>query len=166
MSLAKTLAAYGQVAQRQGLRPMDLSGLRLDSRHLDTPEAAWTAFADYQPIEGWLQFQSKTLAFVAGELPEPQPDWGWLLDAEARDSVGRSMLIRTLSPGQLRLVIAEPQTAGTGELDYLTDEVRHWATGKVLEKAKCRYLRYRRYWRLDDLDGVLPVFAAFQGFAE
>lgn len=166
MRLAKTLAAYEQFSHRQKLRPMEVSGLRLDSRHLDTPEAGWTAFTACHPLEGWLQFQSKTLAFVAGELPEPQTDWGWLLEAEARDSAGRSLLIRTLSPGQLRLVIAEPQTAGTSESDYLTDEVRHWATGKVLEKANCRYLRYRRYWRQDEFDGLLPCFAAFQGFAD
>lgn len=166
MSLAHTLDAYRCFAQQQGLRPMALASLRLEAQPLDTPEAAWAALQARQPLEGWLQFQSKTLVFAEGQLPEPEPDWGWLLDAEACDSAGRSLLIRTLSPGQLRLVIAEPQAAGAGERDYLTDEVRHWATGKVLERAKRRFLRYRRYWRQDDLDGLLPCFAAFQGFAE
>lgn len=165
MSLAQTLDAYERLGQRHGLGKMEPAGLRLETRHLDTPEAAWTELMACRPVEGWLQFQSKTLVFVDGQLPEPESDWGWLLDAEACDGAGCSLSVRTLSPGSLRLVLAERQPVGTGEPDYLTDEVRHWATGKVKVLGKAR-LRYLRYWRRDDLDGVLPVFTAFQGFSE
>lgn len=162
MRLEQTLAAYRRFAKRQGLPEMQLAGLKVETRDLDDPASAWSALKAEYPLEGWLLFQSRVAVFAAHSLPEPEPDWGLLLAAETYDEGGRSLSIRTLTPGRLRLVLAEHQPNGT---DYLADEVKHWATGKVLaEPICCRFLRYRRYWRQDPRDGLLPFFAAFRGF--
>lgn len=168
MPLEQTLDAYRRFAKRQGLPDMYLAGLKVETRDLEDPGSAWSALKAEYPLEGWLLFQSQVVVFAEHSLPEPEPAWGLLLAAETYDEGGRSLSIRTLAPGRLRLVIAEHQPNGT---DYLADEVKHWATGKVLERTGkvlertgCRFLHYRRYWRRDPQDGLVPFFAAFRGF--
>jgi len=165
MQLIDTLETYRRLCNSAtgGLPEMELGSLRLETREMPDPTSAWEALATWQPRQGWLQFQSRTVAFLDAKLPEPESSWGLLLDAEVIDCEARpaALSLRTLSPGTLRLVIAHPLDAGAGEQDYLTDEVRQLAT----KKTGHRFLCYRRYWRWDETAGFLPFFAAFQGFA-
>jgi hypothetical protein len=165
MQLTTTLEAYRRLRTRVvggNLPEMEIAALHLETHQEPTPAAAWEALVNWQPQQGWLQFQSQTVAFVDSRLPEPEANWGLLLDAEALDAQGRSLTLRTVSPGVVQRVIAQPLPAGVGGQDYLTDEVVQLATKKTGHKM----LFYRRYWRQDALDGLLPFFAAFQGFAD
>lgn len=171
MQLTDTLDAYLRLRAKAigGLPAMEIASLRIETRALTDPVAALQELERWKPRQGWLQFQSRTLAFSNGELPEPldpaDRERGLLLDAEviANDDSGPVALsLRSLSPGSLRLVIAHPLAAGAGEQDYLTDEVKQLATKKTGHK----WLRYRRYWRRDQTAGLLPFFAAFQGFVD
>ena len=165
MQLTTTLEAYQRLRTRvigSNLTEMEIAALHLETHHEPTPAAAWEALVSWQPQQGWLQFQSHTVAFDAAKLPEPEANWGLLLDAEAVDAQGRSLTLRTVSPGMVQRVIAQPLPAGGGEQDYLTDQVYQLATKKTGHIKLC----YRRYWRQDEFDGLLPFFVAFQGFAD
>ncbi len=161
MNATELCAAYAEVAQKHGLPPMVPAALQVEIHDLADPEAAWEALAERKPVEGWLLFQSHVAAFLAEVLPEPDPDWGYLLAAEVLDAQGRSIHIRQSGTGGLRLTIATPvEEAADAEDVFLTDRVRHLATNKAPGP-----LCHRRYWRVDSAMGVVPVFAAFQGFA-
>lgn len=164
MTATELCAAYNEVARKHeehGLLPMTCAAVQVETDDFDDPEIAWRALRDCKPMEGWLQFQSQVITFLAGALPEPDPAWGCLLAAEAIDVQSRSIHLRPSAAGGLRLVIAGPADAAADAEDvFLTDQVRHLATDKALGP-----LCYRRYWRIDPAMGVVPVFAVFQGFA-
>ncbi len=162
MSPQDLLTAYAEVALKHRLDPMECAALTIDSRTITDPVTAWDALRLLGPRTGWLQFQSWIVAFAENQLPEVQPDWGYLLAAEAIDEAGRSLHLRQVGAGEFRLVVATPQTVGNaGQEVFLSDRIAHLAT----EKAPGKQLWYRRYWRLDPARGALPYFAAFQGFA-
>lgn len=158
---AKLCAAYAEVARKHALPPMALAALHGETHDFSDLEVAWEALRDRKPAEGWLQFQSHIAVFESGWLPQPDPDWGYLLAAEARNADGRSIHVRQSETGGLRLTIATPLVAaGDAENVFLTDDIRHLATDKAPG-----LLCHRRYWRVESAMGVAPVFAAFQGFA-
>lgn len=158
MSLEPLATAYARIVRAQGLPVMALRALAVKTRTVADPATAWAAFQTEGPVDGWLQFQSRVESFRGGTLPEPQPDWGYLLAAEGVDGVGRSLQVRPGPGGALLLVIANPD--GPGAETLLTDQVEHLAT-----RAGLGSLRYRRYWRQDPEMGPVPAFAAFIGFA-
>jgi hypothetical protein len=163
MSINDTLKAYQRIRPFHKLPQMEVAALNIEVTDELTPALAWEKVQAWQPLEGWLQFQSKTVAFMGGALPEPKKDCGYLLDGEVFEFDGKSSLsVRTLSPGIIRLTIATPLKAGTGKEELLADDVRQLATGKTGHE----YLCYRRYWRHDEQLGFLPFYAAFQGFAK
>ncbi len=164
MNLQQLAAAYHQVASRHHLPPMSVAGLEISTPAPMESATAWAELQAFAPVAGWLQFQSRVVAFNGGALPQPAPDWGTLLDAACHDAAGRSILCRSLGTGLIALVIATPAPGDDPAMTYLVDEVRHLATGKV--PGAC--LRYRRYWRSDPdhpEPGVRPCFAALHGFA-
>jgi len=116
----------------------------------------------HAPQQGWLQFQSHVLAFTAGDLPQPAPDWGVLLAAEAVDPNGCSIHLRQSGSGGWLFTVCTPAREATAETDTdlaLADEVTLMATDKAPGP-----LHYRRYWQLDPETGAAPAFAAFIGF--
>jgi hypothetical protein len=162
MKIEQLCEAYNRIARQNrqyGLQTMECSDLTVTTEDLPTPEAAWTRVQALKPVAGWLQFQSWVKTFKDGQLPDPQPEWGSLLDAELIDAAGHSIRLRTVSPAALRLVIAQPRSPGEESGPYLSDTVRQLGTGKAAGD-----LKYRRYWQLDPDRGAVPVFAAFQGF--
>ena len=162
MSLQPLADAYARVrsAGNFELPAMAPARLAVEPRTIDDAAGGWAALAALGPLAGWLQFQSHICCFAAGTLPEPQSDWGVLLAAEACDTAGRSYQVRQDGDGGLLLVTATPGTAdGPGTRHCLTDEVRHLATARAPGP-----LRYRRYWARDPDMGLVPVFAAFEGF--
>ncbi len=152
--------AYARVAGRHDLPSLTPAGCDIQTRELGDPDSAFSELRRQAPREGWLQFQSQVAAFSAGELPQPAPDWGVLLAAEAVDANGRSTHLRQSGAGNWLLVHCSPKAdaPGTNGL-VLTDEVRLLATDKAPGP-----LLYRRYWRLDPETGATPAFAAFIGF--
>ncbi|MBK1642114.1 hypothetical protein CKO12_09540 [Chromatium okenii] len=159
MSIENTLATYNRIRQIYKLPEMALTAVTFEVKNDLTPELAWQALCEFQPLEGWFQFQSHADAFINNAVPQPKQDWGRLLDAEVFDSENkRSLSLRTLSFGTIRLTIA---TAGTGEKEFLADDVKQLAT----RRTKHEWLCYRRYWRHDEELGFMPFYAAFQGFS-
>jgi hypothetical protein len=164
MKMAALAEAYAHITKRHGGLPAMMPGLlRVQPPQNLAPVSAWDALAASGPVEGWLQFQSRVVCFDQGQMPRPEPDWGLLLAAEAVDGRDRSYLLRQDGSGALLLVVAVPG-AEEGAEELLTDEVYQLATAKAPGKAPCR-LHYRRYWRCDSEMGLVPVFAAFLGFA-
>lgn len=164
MNIPQLASAYQRVASRHHLPAMTVGGLVITSPPPMDTAMAWTELQAFAPLAGWLQFQSKVVAFTGGALPQPAPEWGSLLDAACHDAAGRSIQCRSLGAGQIALVTATPTSGEENGVTYLVDEVRHLATGKVPGAS----LRYRRYWRPDPDNpepGVVPCFVAFQGFA-
>lgn len=161
MNATELCVAYAEVARKHKLPPMTRAALQVETYDFADPETAWRALRERKPIEGWLQFQSQVATFLAGVLPEPDPAWGCLLAAEVIDGNRHSIHARQSETGGLRLVVAKPADVAADANDvFLTDSVCHLATDKALGP-----LCYRRYWRIDPAIGVVPVFAAFQGFA-
>ncbi len=157
MMPTKLAEAYARVATRQGLPAMQTATLAVETRDLADPAAAWDAFRDLAPTEGWVQFQSRVAAFAGRAVPPPEPDWGYLLAAEGVDDAGRSFALRQGPQGTCLLVIATPDAPGAET--FLIDEVTHLGTSTVPGP-----LRYRRYWRAYGAMGPVPVFAALVGF--
>jgi len=159
MTAAELCAAYNKVARKHGLTQMAYAALQVETYDFDGPEAAWDALQKLEPTEGWLQFQSQVMTLPEA-LPEPDPNWGYLLAAEVIDDQGRSIHLRQSATGGMRLVLASPAEAADSKEAFLTDQVQYLATDKA-PGAVC----HRRYWRVDSALGVVPIFAAFQGFA-
>jgi len=160
MNPATLADAYAEVARRHvGLPEMTPGWLAAQPAQSLDPPGAWETLKTLKPVEGWLQFQSCVTCFDQGRMPEPEPQWGFLLAAEAVDAESRSCLIRQDGTGGLLLIVAT-SGASEGAEELLTDEVFQLATGKAPGR-----LHYRRYWCRDPEMGFVPCFAAFLGFA-
>lgn len=160
MNLDQLAAAYARLSDALALPAMSVRQLHREPRPLPDPAAAWQALTALNPRCGWLQFQSAVCCFAAGEVPQPEADWGGLLAAEAVDGQGRSLLVRQDGRGGLLLVVASDGDTDGAE-PMLADEVKLLATGRAPGR-----LHYRRYWQPQGAAGLVPVFAAFIGFAQ
>lgn len=163
MSPERLLAAYAEVAKKHGLPHMELAAVEVNSRDIPDTESAWSEFARFAPVEGWLQFQSHVVAFKAGILPAPEREWGVLLAAEAVNAASGVIQLRPNETGGLRLSISCPSASDDGSMDQsvmLADTVRHLGTEKAYGT-----LRYRRYWKVGSDIGPVPVLGIFQGYA-
>jgi len=176
MTADELLAAYNKVAGKHGLPPMEVATTTAVHRvalaarpSAESGEDAWRFVRDLAPRSGWLQFQSRVVAFADDTLPEPAPDWGCLLAAEAVLRDGRSVTVGPDGRGALLAVVLRPEPlvpeadlAAAGAAPILLDRVRHRATGNVPGDGVAIY--YARYWRADPERGLVPVVAAFTGF--
>lgn len=133
--------------QRGSARPLN------ESRFVDSASAA-KAWSESRAVEGWLQCQSRQLAFRSG-APEIDAEWGALLAAEGVDAQGRS--IRLARNGQSLWVLIWTEHDAQG--DDAWDEVRHLASAQEFGA-----LVYRRYWRADPEVGMRIHAAHFFGF--
>jgi hypothetical protein len=165
MNLTELLRASDQIRRTPALPAMECATATVTRRLTLAPcpdrggdEGAWTFLHGLAPREGWLQFQSRIIAFTGGELPEPMEDWGLLLAAEAALADGGSLVLRPDGRGSLYATLTTPAVgAGT---EFLADHVRHRATGRAPGKA----INYTRYWQADPERGLVPVIAVFEGF--
>jgi hypothetical protein len=177
MNHTELLAAYAEVARKHRLPAMESSTVTVAAHHALTPgpspaggrgeSDAWEWLRELAPREGWLQFQSRVVAFADGALPQPSQDWGMLLAAEAVLADGRSLSLRPDGRGALHGALFTHGPGGTVAeggmtVEALADRVRHRATGRVPGAAKA--LHYARYWHLDPERGSIPFLAAFDGF--
>lgn len=160
MDLHRLHAAYQILAREHTLPPLEIANLSIDVHHHLPPDAAMQQLQALQPVQGWLQFQSHVCGFIKGEIPTPDPAWGYLLNAEAVTALQCSVQIRASSQG-VCMVLANAAHSEQPKAQLLMDHVHHLATGKA---HTFNYLRYKRYWRPDAHAGLLPAFAAFDGF--
>ena len=154
---AQLLTAYQALRRTQAgseLPPMQSAGLQQQHHRHDQPAALWAAFMAHAPVQGWLQFQSHQLVFV-DSLPDPAPEWGALLQAEAVTADGLSLSAHRPPAGGWVLVESRHLEQG----DLLCDTVQH-----LTHDARLGKLSYRRYWQLDPKLGALQTAASFTGF--
>lgn len=164
MTPSQLSTAYDRVAKAHQLPALKPARCQIETQVLSEPSDGFTQLQGQAPQQGWLQFQSRVVAFTAGELPQPAPDWGVLLAAEVVDADGRSIHLRQSGDSGWLLVVCIPDNQTTAEITpanglVLADEVTQLATDQALGS-----LRYRRYWQLDPETGATPAFAAFIGF--
>ena len=139
------LDAFGQATEALGsapgtpTRPMHKGGLSETVDTADTPNAAWSKLSAAEPIQGWLQFQSRQALFD-DRLPEPEDDWGAILAAECVLDDQTSISLHRGPQGRWHLITSRDNDQVPG----LIDDTRHLAA----EKGKA--LHYRRHWTLDD----------------
>lgn len=176
MTVKALLDAYREVARKHDLPPMEGGTTTVVSCATLAPgptsaadSDAWRFVSALAPRQGWMQFQSRVVAFKNGEIPTPAPDWGFLLAAEAVLPDGRATVIGPDGRGTLQAVVlahsavrAETDTV-TNATPAIIDRVRHRATGSIPDAH--RGVNYIRYWRADPERGLVPVVAAFAGFA-
>ncbi|HGG58475.1 MAG TPA: hypothetical protein ENK26_00970, partial [Gammaproteobacteria bacterium] len=117
----ETLNAYQQFRKSAKLPRMSQGAPKQESAlTLTNPDKNWAALQNAKPRQGWLQFQSHQQYFTDGP-PNPEPDWGCLLAAEAITTQGHSLSLRQ-TPGQgWTLATHSHDQHGNG----LCDEVRH-----------------------------------------
>jgi len=156
MNLADMASAHQQlrqILQHNGsawdLDDIITAGLETETRTHDNAAAAWSALLEIAPSSGWLQWQSHQTDFQQ-VLPTPETGWGVLLAAEAVVSENESLKLDYLQ-GCWQLTryrhIDDRQ-------DYLCDSSR-----LLLHGAQNRYLRYRRYWQIDEQQGAIQLAA-------
>ena len=141
--------AWQQIQEKAQLPPMNIGAARLQKQEIiDDLEAVWAAFEQCNPAQGWLQFQSHQMHFM-DSLPEPKTEWGLLLNAEAVDGQGQSLVLRQNGKGGWILSAYRHDEHGDG----LWDEVSHRLHGINGQ------LRYRRYWKKEANRGVVQHLA-------
>jgi len=141
------------VHERSGLAPITTASLTHTTQTFGDPAQVWQAFCEAGPRQGWVQWQSRQEAFEDGP-PEASADAGTVLAAEAVTAIGEGLRLH-LDDGQWTLWCYRHDPQGD---DCLCDEVCH-----LLHGTTDRWLRYRRYWRLDDVQGTVPIAAVLCG---
>ncbi|MBO0613276.1 hypothetical protein [Thiothrix fructosivorans] len=124
---------------------------------MDTVEKVYAALDRFNPVTGWIGYQSGNQHFNNQPL-EIKADYGQLLNAEVTNGNGASLHVRYNGNGGW-VVTEYRYSAGNA---YLADKVRHVAS---FDKDGNTTLQYLRFWQeKDGALGVNPVFACFVGF--
>lgn len=151
------LDAYNRLVdgtKHRQLPKLHRGGCSVEPMHYADSDEVWSALVSSSPRQGWLQFQSKQLAFDR-ELPVWKADWGMLLAAEATTVQGGSIALGLNGSGGWIVTHYRPLPDG----NLLYDEPLQLAHDPELGA-----LRYRRWWRCDPDQGFIQVFACFIGF--
>ncbi len=129
--------------------------LDVKTERLASVDAIYAKLDGFNPVSGWLSYQSGNQHFMNQPL-ELKSDYGVLLNAEMVDANNTALHVRYDSNGQWIVTQYSYREGG----DYLADRVQHFAS---FDKDGKTTLDYLRFWALGDL-GVNPVFACFVGF--
>lgn len=130
--------------------------LNVETKTLTTVEAVYAALDSFNPISGWIGYQSGNQYFVNESLAF-KSDYGVLLNAEMTNGSGVSLHVRYNGSGSW---VVTQYHYGKGE-EYVADTVKHLAS---FDNGNTT-LRYLRFWKVQDGSlGVNPVFACFVGF--
>ena len=130
--------------------------LTVETKTLTTVEAVYAALDSFNPISGWIGYQSGNQYFVNEPLAF-KSDYGVLLNAEMTNGSGVSLHVRYNGNGGW---VVTQYHYGKGE-EYVADTVKHLAS---FDNGNTT-LRYLRFWKVQDGSlGVNPVFACFVGF--
>ncbi len=139
-----------------GLQPLETADLQTNHQDFNDPESAWKAIAEKAPRNGWVLWQSHQTHFENG-LPNPKPEWGVLLAAEAVLSDTESLRLDYIDD-HWRLTTHCHQPDGA---QYLCDR-----THQLLHRENDKHLCYRRYWHIDPIQGAVQLHAVFAGIEE
>ncbi|MEW5892444.1 MAG: hypothetical protein AB1697_04825 [Pseudomonadota bacterium] len=156
LTLRQLLDDYGQVARRHDLPPMRLERLVRRVQTCDSWQEALARLAAFTPASGWLQYQSRVLAFEDGTLPTPGPEAGALLEAEA---ARQDASLHVRRDGMGRWLVIEMRDSETEGEPCLAEDLRLLGAG-----AAPGDLHYIRYWQADAALGMRQVTARFAGF--
>jgi hypothetical protein len=159
MDARTVLALYRRVRNGENHLPeMDEGTFSLATvvRRFDNAETAYTHLTAFQPLQGWICFQSANRAFVDGRVPAMDGETGTLLAAEAAKPNGEALHVRYDGNGGW-LATHYKLTEGA---DLLADTVEQVATGNL------GLARYRRLWRPDTEHGCVPFAVCFVGFQQ
>lgn len=128
------------------------------SERLETADAALERLRRFKPTQGWMSCQSVNLLLDGPDLPETNEQTGSLLSAEACNADGASLHLRYDGADSWCATEYRPTPGGP----YLADIVTQVAYKVPLG----RYLRYRRFWRVDAAQGAQVFAACFIGFGD
>jgi hypothetical protein len=129
--------------------------LDVETERLTALEQVYTKLDRFNPVSGWMGYQSGNQHFMNQPL-ELKSDYGVLLNAEMVNAHNTSLHVRYDGNGQWIVTQYSYREGG----DYLADRVQHIAS---FDKDGKMTLDYLRFWTLEGL-GVNPVFACFVGF--
>lgn len=133
--------------------------LDVDPKIYSTVGAVYDVLDRFNPISGWLDYQSGKQYFINKPLV-PSPDYDMLLNAELVNDNNTSLHVRY--NGNSGWIVTQYHY-GKGD-DYIVDEVKHLAS---FDKSGNTTLQYLRFWKIQDgILGMNPVFACFVGFEE
>lgn len=124
---------------------------------LTTVEAVYNALDSFNPISGWIDYQSGKQHFLNSPL-EIRSDYDMLLNAEVA-SHGAALHVRYNGNGGW---LVTRYDYGEGN-EYIVDKIDHLAS--FAKGSEITTLKYLRFWKEQNgLLGVNPVFACFIGF--
>jgi len=142
--------------QENLLHKLELCGLKQNPDPCSTSEEVEAKVKAFEPIQGWLCFQSEIKYFCKNCKEQTMPYTGILLYGEVVNAAGESLHIREDGQGGWILTIL---TETKGE-QYLV-ETKEFLGEKKLAPEK---LYYRVYWQYDEEQGYHQFAARFIGF--
>jgi hypothetical protein len=143
------------------LPPMEPQTYRLDvsaGPPLPSAEAALARLDELKPLQGWVSFQSANRLIDERGVPDMDDNTGQLLAAEACNADGVSIHIRYDGAGGWLLTQYHSSAGGPYLADIATQVAHKVRLGK--------YLRYRRFWHIDERHGAQVFAACFIGFGD
>lgn len=164
----KTLQHYARLREQLSVKTYGkteylLSGL--ESANLVEPEhitcdhaGVWEKLESFQPVEGWLCFQSAVKPFSDGELPKADEESGWVLAGEMVNSHKESLHIRQHPYDGWVVTTFKEQPGG----DYLVQSFVFLST----DEKNLGKLKYRVFWEYHPEYGYQRRFSRFTGFVQ
>ena len=137
----------------KGQENLQFCGLEREPEPCFTPEKVEAQVNAFEPIQGWLCFQSKIEHFCKGQT---MPYTGILLYGEVVNAAGKSLHIREDGQGGWILT-----TFTETEGDKYLVETKEFLGEKKLAPDK---LCYRVYWQCHEKHGYHQFAARFIGF--
>lgn len=154
MNLQQAMDDYNRLASQLELPQLAKCRLASSSRLVREPAALWDALRAFAPEAGWLQTTGAVIAVRGAD--DLRDDAGLPLAAElARGPSG--LLLRRRRDGWWLLQLDEREHEGEA---VAADEVCLLATHGADK------LVYRRYWRLDEEQGLMPFATRFARFQD
>lgn len=141
--------------QNNLLDRLQICGLEQESDSYDNPNDVETKVKAFEPVEGWLCFQSEVKSFCQGET---MPYAGILLYGEVVNAKGESLHIR--EDGLGGWILTKLTEIDEGE-QYLAETQKFLGLGNKQAPEK---LYYRVYWENDQEHGYRQFVARFTGF--
>ena len=115
-----------------------------------------TAIRAFQPLQGWLCYQSEVLSLTNGDLSFLDDDaFGWILNGEFSNASRDSLHINQSGNGQWLLTTYQEQPGDA----LLKQTMTYLSSEKDLG-----HLAYAVYWRRDPMMGFQKVHSRFLGF--
>lgn len=160
MNIAELEQCYNTLATRYKLPSLAPATLTMESTTVTRLEELLLAIETFAPLQGWICYQSKVHSFWHGE-PWRLADVGLPLSGEFIDDNGNALHLRQNGSGGWLLTRYLHNGTTTENSNYLSDDITQLGNSHAPGP-----LCYRRFWRIDPEQGVIPFAACFTGFEE